>query len=77
FGNQHRGCGHFVVSYYSGVTIDCNRADCKLSSAHKHTAQNCGCPSIWYDHRRVQNLIQEPCDECKSAALAARVTRRW
>ncbi|KAL6299878.1 hypothetical protein BKA93DRAFT_819717 [Sparassis latifolia] len=78
FGNQHRGCGHYVLLYYSGEQTDCGRPNCGLSSAHIHkTAKNCPCPKTFRDQRRVLNLIQEPCDACKEAALAARVTPRW
>ncbi|KAI0783559.1 hypothetical protein C8Q75DRAFT_782393 [Abortiporus biennis] len=77
YGNQHRGCGHFVVLYYTGVQSDCGNPSCGLSSAHMHkTAKNCGCPKVWYNHQRVSSLIQEPCDACKEAALNARVGRR-
>ncbi|PCH42270.1 hypothetical protein WOLCODRAFT_72134, partial [Wolfiporia cocos MD-104 SS10] len=77
FGNQHRGCGHFVVMYYSGNRSDCKRPTCGLSSAHMHkTAKNCLCTKTYGDYRRVLNLIQEPCDTCKEAAFAARVSRR-
>jgi len=68
FGNQHRGCGHYVVTYYSGETWDCESPTCKLSKNHMHkTAKNCFCNTKWTDRRRVQNLIQEPCDACKEA----------
>ncbi|KAI0925973.1 hypothetical protein AcV5_008556 [Taiwanofungus camphoratus] len=78
FGNQHRGCGHYVVLYYSGERTDCRRPDCGLSSAHMHkTARNCLCPKVYNDQRRVLNLIQEACDACKEAAFAARVRNRW
>ncbi|OSX58763.1 hypothetical protein POSPLADRAFT_1152036, partial [Postia placenta MAD-698-R-SB12] len=77
FGNQHRGCGHFIINYYSGIRFDCGQPTCALSPAHMHkTARNCSCNKTYHDHRRVQNLIQEACDPCKEAAFAARVGRR-
>ncbi|KZT07642.1 uncharacterized protein LAESUDRAFT_650796 [Laetiporus sulphureus 93-53] len=77
FGNQHRGCGHYVVMYYSGVSFDCRQPTCGLSSAHMHkTTKVCPCTKTYDDRRRVLNLIQEPCDACKEAAFHARV-RGW
>ncbi|EIW57321.1 uncharacterized protein TRAVEDRAFT_169007 [Trametes versicolor FP-101664 SS1] len=76
-GNQHRGCPHFVTLYYSGEKFDCLSPACALSSAHAHPGnRNCGCNRAFRDRRKVLNLIQEPCDACKEAALAARVRRR-
>ncbi|KAM5538551.1 hypothetical protein V8D89_007884 [Ganoderma adspersum] len=76
-GNQHRGCPHFVILYYSGEKWDCGSPNCGLSSQHAHkNARNCPCPKTYRERRKVLNLIQEPCDNCKEAALAARVRRR-
>ncbi|KAH9902795.1 hypothetical protein C8Q73DRAFT_21826 [Cubamyces lactineus] len=76
-GNQHRGCPHFVVLYYSGEKWDCGSPTCGLSAAHAHSnSRSCSCPRTYHERRRVLNLIQEPCDACKEAALAARVRRR-
>ncbi|RPD75167.1 hypothetical protein L226DRAFT_534742 [Lentinus tigrinus ALCF2SS1-7] len=68
---------HFVILYYSGEKWDCGSPNCGVSSAHAHkTARNCPCPKSYRERRKVLNLIQEPCDACKEAALAARVRRR-
>jgi len=70
FGNQHRGCGHYVRLYYSGETKDCGSPDCGLSPNHRHkTAKNCGCKKEYDDNRRVLNLIQAPCDDCIRSVL--------
>ncbi|TFK87964.1 hypothetical protein K466DRAFT_489883, partial [Polyporus arcularius HHB13444] len=73
---------HFVILYYSGEKWDCGSPNCGLSSAHAHKgaySNNCPCPKTrqtYRERRKVLNLIQEPCDACKEAALAARVRRR-
>ncbi|KAI0069582.1 hypothetical protein K474DRAFT_1610255, partial [Panus rudis PR-1116 ss-1] len=76
-GNQHRGCGHFVILYYSGNKVDCGQPNCALSPSHMHkNGERCGCNREYTDHMRVLNLIQEPCDLCRENAFAARVGRR-
>ncbi|EIW84019.1 hypothetical protein CONPUDRAFT_119568 [Coniophora puteana RWD-64-598 SS2] len=66
FGDQYRGCGHYVRVYQTGITYDCKQPQCKLSSAHMHkTARNCGCNTEYADHRRVQNLFQTKCEACQ------------
>ncbi|KAF9223866.1 hypothetical protein BS17DRAFT_123181 [Gyrodon lividus] len=84
FGDQYRGCGHYVRVYQTGVTYDCLSPACKLSSAHMHkTARNCGCNVMYADHRRVRNLFQTKCEDCQSAEEVARSaefvrrTRHW
>jgi len=84
-GDQYRGCGHYVVSYYTGETYDCGQEDCKLSSAHMHkTAKSCFCNTTWREQRKVQNLFQWKCDDCKavdeaerSAEFDRRTRRNW
>ncbi|KAH9987329.1 hypothetical protein BJV74DRAFT_504057 [Russula compacta] len=72
-GNQYRGCGvmlqHYVRLYFTGNRTDCGSPDCLHSMAHKHkTARTCKCSRTIYEDRRVLNLIQEPCDNCKEAS---------
>ncbi|KAI0316558.1 hypothetical protein OF83DRAFT_237236 [Amylostereum chailletii] len=77
FGNQYRGCGHYVRLYYTGNKTDCGSSTCALSTAHMHkTAKSCYCSRVSYDDRRVINLFQEPCDDCKEAGLYDRGRRR-
>ncbi|KIM68431.1 hypothetical protein SCLCIDRAFT_13678 [Scleroderma citrinum Foug A] len=69
FGDQYRGCGHYVRVYQTGITFDCESPYCKLSSKHMHkTAKNCGCNAEYADYRRVRNLFQIKCDSCNPAA---------
>ncbi|KAF8841766.1 hypothetical protein PAXINDRAFT_163833 [Paxillus involutus ATCC 200175] len=85
FGDQYRGCGHYVRVYQTGITYDCLSPTCKLSSAHMHkTARNCGCNVLYADHRRVRNLFQTKCEDCQnaeeaahSAEFARRTARHW
>ncbi|KAI0688396.1 hypothetical protein BC835DRAFT_1284714 [Cytidiella melzeri] len=75
--NRHRGCGHNVLLYYTGEVYDCNYEHCALSKAHVHkTARNCSCPTTYRDYIKVVNIIQEACDGCREAAMAAHVGRR-
>ncbi|KAI0346131.1 hypothetical protein BDW22DRAFT_1352132 [Trametopsis cervina] len=75
--NRHRGCGHNVLLYYSGEVYDCRSETCALSKSHIHkNTQNCGCPSKYTDYIKVVNLLQEACDACREAAMAAHVGRR-
>ncbi|KAL4064507.1 hypothetical protein J3A83DRAFT_617292 [Scleroderma citrinum] len=68
FGDQYRGCGHYVRVYQTGITFDCGSPHCKLSTAHMHrTAKNCGCNGEYADYRRVRNLFQIKCDDCQAA----------
>ncbi|KAA1467351.1 hypothetical protein DENSPDRAFT_769486, partial [Dentipellis sp. KUC8613] len=68
FGNQYRGCGHYVKLYSTGIRTDCMSPTCALSVAHMHkTARTCFCSRVMYDDKRVSNLLQEPCDACKEA----------
>ncbi|TFK27320.1 hypothetical protein FA15DRAFT_666616 [Coprinopsis marcescibilis] len=65
-GDFYRGCGHFHVRYYTGETLDCGSDSCKSSASHKHkTANNCGCPEVVMEDRRVQNMFQAPFPECQ------------
>ncbi|KAJ2914901.1 hypothetical protein MD484_g5526, partial [Candolleomyces efflorescens] len=65
-GDFYRGCGHFHVRYFTGETLDCGSTACKTSASHKHkTANNCGCPEIVIEERRVQNMFQAPYPECQ------------
>ncbi|OCH93460.1 hypothetical protein OBBRIDRAFT_304031 [Obba rivulosa] len=70
FGNFHRKCQHYVKLYESGKRTDCGSPFCGVSSAHRHTARNCGCPKAHGEDRRVLNLIQDRCDACKQEAWA-------
>ncbi|KAH9856464.1 hypothetical protein C2E23DRAFT_442489 [Lenzites betulinus] len=75
-GSFHRGCGHFVLMYQSGITFDCNSPTCALSAAHMHPgSRTCGCNRTYTPRNRVLNLIQEPCDTCKTNALAAHIAK--
>ncbi|KAI0049785.1 hypothetical protein FA95DRAFT_1537523 [Auriscalpium vulgare] len=66
FGNQYRGCGHYVRLYSTGVRTDCGSLTCVHSATHMHkTARQCTCSRAIYDNRRVINLFQEQCDDCK------------
>ena len=42
---------HYVVVYYTGIKMDCGQSNCGLSSAHTHTARNCGCPKVFHCQR--------------------------
>ncbi|KAF8968773.1 hypothetical protein BDZ97DRAFT_1797979 [Flammula alnicola] len=65
-GDFYRGCGHFHGRYYTGETMDCGSDICKTSRAHKHkTANNCGCPEVVIEDRRIQNMFQIPFPECQ------------
>ncbi|KAI6024667.1 hypothetical protein PISMIDRAFT_689093 [Pisolithus microcarpus 441] len=84
FGDQYRGCGHYVRIYQTGITLDCGSPYCKLSTAHMHkTAKNCGCNMEYADHRRVRNLFQTKCDMCQAdeapqgAEYGRRPGRQW
>ncbi|KAI0280801.1 hypothetical protein BGY98DRAFT_293462 [Russula aff. rugulosa BPL654] len=69
YGNQYRGCGHYVRLYSTGNRTDCGSPDCGYSVAHRHkTARTCKCNRTIHEDRRVLNLIQEPCDSCKEAS---------
>ncbi|KAI6108222.1 hypothetical protein F5141DRAFT_1121646 [Pisolithus sp. B1] len=58
---------HYLRIYQTGVTLDCGSPYCKLSTAHMHkTARNCGCNTEYADHRRVRNLFQTKCDDCRA-----------
>ncbi|KAI0264392.1 hypothetical protein BC834DRAFT_826572 [Gloeopeniophorella convolvens] len=47
FGNQYRGCGHYVRLYSTGNRTDCGSPDCFHSGAHKHkTARSCFCSRV-------------------------------
>ncbi|TFK27202.1 hypothetical protein FA15DRAFT_636268 [Coprinopsis marcescibilis] len=75
FGDWHRGCGHFIKSYYSGEQVDCNNQYCFHSSAHTHLAPNCSCTRETEDERRIVNMFHAPCDDCRAAEFARRVGR--
>ncbi|ETW83099.1 hypothetical protein HETIRDRAFT_163506 [Heterobasidion irregulare TC 32-1] len=61
---------HYVRLYSTGNTTDCNSPHCAFSAAHMHkTARTCMCHRVMYDDRRVLNLFQEPCDDCKEAGF--------
>ncbi|PFH53071.1 hypothetical protein AMATHDRAFT_138131, partial [Amanita thiersii Skay4041] len=70
FGDLYRGCGCFVKSYYSGDKVDCESSDCRTSDSHTHKAPNCPCGTVRQDHRRIMNLFQFPCDDCKREGWA-------
>ncbi|KAF9478569.1 hypothetical protein BDN70DRAFT_879804 [Pholiota conissans] len=68
-GDFYRGCGHFHGRYYTGEITDCGSATCKTSVAHRHrTANNCGCPQVVDEDRKIQNMFQHPNPECQRAA---------
>ncbi|KAI0028863.1 hypothetical protein K488DRAFT_57619, partial [Vararia minispora EC-137] len=72
FGNQFRGCGCYVRVYFTGKKTDCGSRTCALSTAHMHkTTKVCSCSRVTYEDRRVINLFQEPCDDCKEAKKRA------
>ncbi|KAG6334226.1 hypothetical protein ID866_4870 [Astraeus odoratus] len=81
FGDQYRGCGHYVRIYQTGITHDCESPYCKLSPSHMHkTARNCGCNSEYADYRRVRNLFQTKCDACQADEAdqhGRRTGRQW
>lgn len=77
FGDWYRPCGHFILSYHSGEKTDCGSPNCKNSRKHRHTTENCPCPSIATDNRRIVNLFHHICDNCKRKAFDELTTRRW
>ncbi|KAI0077192.1 hypothetical protein K474DRAFT_1111337 [Panus rudis PR-1116 ss-1] len=71
FGNYHRKCQHYIKLYESGIIRDCGSSHCGVSTSHNHKVRNCGCPKYYAEERRVLNLIQDRCDDCKKAAWAS------
>ncbi|KIP08639.1 hypothetical protein PHLGIDRAFT_364632 [Phlebiopsis gigantea 11061_1 CR5-6] len=75
FGNYHRRCNHYVKQYESGIVKDCNSPHCALSKAHCHTTEyakrRCTCNKTYTEDRRVLNMIQDWCDDCRAAAWAS------
>ncbi|KAI0064746.1 hypothetical protein BV25DRAFT_183299 [Artomyces pyxidatus] len=61
---------HYVKLYSTGVRTDCGLPNCVHSANHMHkTARTCYCSQVIYDDRKVINLFQEPCDDCKEAGM--------
>ncbi|TFK72932.1 hypothetical protein BDN72DRAFT_835582 [Pluteus cervinus] len=73
FGDWYRGCGHFVKAYYSGEKTDCYLGTCRSSENHIHRALECPCPKHDpVDERRIINMFQTTCDDCKGVAYPPR-----
>ncbi|KAK7691297.1 hypothetical protein QCA50_004691 [Cerrena zonata] len=80
FGNYHRKCQHYVKLYESGFINDCGSKRCGVSTCHGHAATDkmCQCPKLYVEDRKVLNLIQDRCEDCKKAAWASLgIEERW
>ncbi|KZT03941.1 uncharacterized protein LAESUDRAFT_715866 [Laetiporus sulphureus 93-53] len=62
---------HYVKLFESGNTVDCGSPTCGLSKAHMHSSENCGCPRVYEEVQRIQNLIRYYCDDCQRQGWGA------
>ncbi|KAJ7619470.1 hypothetical protein FB45DRAFT_930874 [Roridomyces roridus] len=65
--DRHTACGHLVVIYPTGNTTDCGNGRCKTSSAHTHTAPDCGCVAHHRYDPRIRNVFRTFCPTCQEA----------
>ncbi|CAK5270928.1 unnamed protein product, partial [Mycena citricolor] len=44
--DRYTACQHNLILYETSARTDCGDEHCKTSAAHKHTAIECGCPTV-------------------------------
>ncbi|KAJ6476283.1 hypothetical protein C8R45DRAFT_834019, partial [Mycena sanguinolenta] len=62
--DRYTACQHLEILYETGNITDCGNERCKTSSAHKHTARECGCASYRTNNARIRNMFRTPCPTC-------------